>query len=318
MMPGKLVKKHWIAMVAAMKCGAPAVGVLATVLMPQSAGAWGYEGHRVIAAIALAYLKPNVRMKVDALLAEDSDTTAAHDMLSAATWADTWRNSHRETSQWHFADIELDHPDLDAACFGHPPAAVPASAGPAQACLVDRLKAFEAELGDPKTPQAEKIVALKFVLHFVGDIHQPLHVADNHDHGGNCVLLSLGGPRSVSLHSYWDTRVISGINEDAEVLADQLRAQIKPAEKSAWERGDPTSWALESHQVAETVVYSLKSPPGCPQDATPIAPPANYEADVRGAVTTQLQKAGVRLAYVLNRALGRQRRASWGTRWKPR
>jgi hypothetical protein len=117
-----------------------------------------------VAGSARAYLTPAVQAKVDALLAADADATAPHDMASAATWADSWRNSHRETSQWHFVDLELGRRDMDAACFGHPPSAVPASAGPEKACIVDRLDAFLAELKDPKTPQAERIAALKYLL----------------------------------------------------------------------------------------------------------------------------------------------------------
>ena len=225
-------------------------------------------------------------------------------MPSAATWADTWRNSHRETSEWHFVDIELDHPDLDAACFGHPASAKPASAGPAQACLLDRLKAFEAELVDPATPQTERIVALKFVLHFMGDLHQPLHTADHHDRGGNCVRLALGGARTTNLHSYWDTQVVAELGSDPVALAHQLVATITPADKARWERGDLNGWATESYGVAKSTVYRLNPPPGCDRDAAPIALPTGYDEAARTAVAQQLQRAGVRLALVLNRALG--------------
>jgi hypothetical protein len=270
---------------------------------PAPALAWGYEGHKVIAAIARAYLAPAVQAKVDALLANDTDTLAPHDMLSAATWADTYRNAHRETSQWHFVDVELDKPDLPAACFGFPAPASPASAGPAQDCLVDRLNAFLAELSDPATPQTERIVALKYVLHFVGDLHQPLHASDNHDRGGNCVLLNLGGPRTTNLHSYWDTGVIVEMGADPAALANQLRAQITPTQKAAWEHGDARAWAAESYGVAKSVVYTLRSKPGCASDTAPVTLPPGYDEAARKAVVLQLQRAGVRLALVLNRSL---------------
>src|SRR4051812_27411285 len=105
-----------------MKRVACAVALLA-LCAPPPARAWGQEGHRVVAAIAATYLRPDVALKVDRLLATDADTLTPHDLQSAATWADAWRNRHRETSQWHFTDIELDHPDLSSACFGHPPPA---------------------------------------------------------------------------------------------------------------------------------------------------------------------------------------------------
>lgn len=277
---------------------------LLVLAAPAPALAWGYEGHKVVAAIARGYLTPAVQAKVDALLAADTDTLEPHDMLSAATWSDTYRNSHRETSQWHFVDLELAKPDLAAACFGHPSSASPASVGPAQACLVDRLEAFEAELAKPATPLAERILALKFVLHFVGDIHQPLHTSDNQDHGGNCVRLALGGPRTTNLHSYWDTGLIVAMGADHVVIAERLRADITPQARAAWAKGDAKSWALESFGLAKGVVYTLSSPRGCDANAPPITLPAGYEAAATTAVKVQLEKAGVRLAKVLNTALG--------------
>jgi hypothetical protein len=285
----------------------PRCFLLAVLLLaaPAPALAWGYEGHKVIAAIARGYLTPAVRVRLDALLASDADPLEPHDMLSAATWADTYRTAHRETSQWHFVDVELDKPDLAAACFGFPAPAKPASRGPAEDCVVGRINAFAAELADPTTPQAEKIMALKFVLHFVGDLHQPLHAADNHDRGGNCVRLALGGPRTTNLHSYWDTAVVEAMGTDPATVADQLRGQITPADKATWEQGDPKVWALESFDVARKTAYAINSPPGCAADAAPIPLPAGYDAAAQRAAALQLQRAGVRLALILNSAFQR-------------
>ena len=173
-------------------------------ILPFPALAWGYEGHEIVADIARAELTPAVRAKVDALLASDTDPLTGHDMASEATWADAYRqHGHRETAAWHFVDTEIDgSADQDAACFGHPAPAAPASAGPAQDCVVDKVREFAAELAAPDTSPDERLLALKFVLHFVGDEHQPLHASDNHDRGGNCVLLSLGGARTQNLHAY--------------------------------------------------------------------------------------------------------------------
>jgi hypothetical protein len=272
-------------------------------VLPGPAGAWGYQGHKIVAAIARGYLRPAVQAKVDALLAADTDTLEPHDMLSAATWADTWRRTHRETEQWHFVDLELGKPDLAAACFGRPPSAVPASAGPEKACVVDRLNAFLAELKSPATPPSERIVALKYVMHFVGDIHQPLHTADNQDRGGNCVRLALGGSRTTNLHSYWDTGLVTPLGTEPAAVAETLRAAITPAQRSAWSSGDAKSWALESYSLAKSSVYWAGAPAGCTQDAAPVSLPDGYEAKARDVVAVQLERAGVRLAWVLNGAL---------------
>jgi hypothetical protein len=162
---------------------------------PHPAIAWGDEGHKVIAIVAEHYLDPAVGSKVATLLAADTDPLTGHDIASEATWADKYRDSDRDTPKiryqatwrWHFVDIELMQPDLAAACFGHPPPppGVPAWKGPPHACVVDKIDQFAAELGDPATGASEQLLALKFLLHFVGDLHQPLHASDDHDAGGN-------------------------------------------------------------------------------------------------------------------------------------
>jgi hypothetical protein len=275
-----------------------------TLSFPPAAVAWGYEGHEIVAAIARGYLTPNVRATVDQMLAADPDTLTPHDMLSESTWADHYRSGHPETGAWHFVDIELDHPDLQSACFGFPVAGPLASQGPADDCIVNKVSEFATELANRATPAAERLLALKFLIHFVGDMHQPLHDVDNHDKGGNCVLLSLGGPRAVNLHSYWDTVVVSGLGDDPQAVAHTLAGRITPENKAAWEKGDPRSWAQEAFDIARTQIYTIGSKPGCTPNPSPVSLPPGYDTAAREIVSTQLEKAGVRLAAVLNRAFG--------------
>jgi hypothetical protein len=284
------------------QCLAPVAAMFA-LNFPSVTFAWGVEGHQIVAAISREYLTPQVLVKIDQMLAADPDTLTAHDMIAVSTWADVYRSSHPETGQWHFVDVELDQPDLKAACFGFPAPDTVASRGPAHDCIVNKVAQFAAELGTPALPAAERLLALKFLIHFVGDMHQPLHAADNHDKGGNCVLLNLGGPRQVNLHGYWDTVAVAGLGEDPLIVAQTLARGIKSEDKAAWEKGDPQAWALESFDLARTVVYTLGSKPGCAPDQSPISLPPGYDKTARETVSIQLQKAGVRLAAVLNRAL---------------
>lgn len=278
---------------------------LAAATLPTGVSAWGYEGHKVIADIARAYLSPAALTRVDALLATDTGSLTQTDMASRSTWADAWRGAgHRETAQWHFVDVEIDHPDLGAACFGFPAASALASAGPAQDCVVNKIEEFGRELASPATAPAERLLALKYVLHFVGDLHQPLHAGENHDRGGNCVQVSLGGPRTTNLHSYWDTAVVEALGADPDALAVKLRAQITPAQRSAWEQGDVRRWAAESFGVATATVYQAGSRAGCGNDSAPITLPVGYDVAAQKTAVLQLQRAGVRLALVLNGALG--------------
>ena len=164
-------------------------------LLPRHAQAWGDEGHRIIALIAERYLDPTAHTQLDAMLGGDTDSLTPHDIAGESMWADKYRDSdrngsgerYRRTRQWHFVDIELDSPTLEQACHNHPrlPPGTLASRGPADACIVDKIDQFEAELANPETAPEERLVALRFLLHLVGEVHQPLHAADDHDAGGN-------------------------------------------------------------------------------------------------------------------------------------
>jgi hypothetical protein len=174
----------------------PAIAALLTcsmlAVLPQRAAAWGDDGHKTVALIAQHYLTPTAKKQVDALLAADTDPLTQHDIANEATWADKYRDSnHRkdhydETKRWHFVDLEITDPDINAACYGRKPLppGMPASVGDKMACIVDKVAQFAAELEAPGTDAEERVFALKFLLHFIGDMHQPLHASDNNDAGG--------------------------------------------------------------------------------------------------------------------------------------
>jgi len=270
------------------------------------ATAWGDRGHEIVADIAYRHLTPAARAKVDALLAADADSLTAPDFASRATWADKYRNTHRETAAWHYVNIEIDRPDLDSACFGFPqlPSAEIASAGPAQDCIVNKITEFEAEFKDPGTVPAERLLALKFLLHFVGDIHQPLHAADHQDRGGNCIALAPPPDGQANLHAYWDVAVVDALGGgSAEAVASILDARISANDLSAWSQGDARTWVMESFELARKDAYALASRPTC-ADTGAIALSDAYQTAAAQDAALQLSKAGVRLAAVLNRALG--------------
>jgi hypothetical protein len=270
----------------------------------------GDEGHKVIALIAEHYLDPAVRAKVAGLLAADTDTLTDHDISSEATWADKYRDSDRDTSKiryeatwrWHFVDIELERPDLTSACYGHPalPPGVPASKGPPQACVVDKINQFAAELCDRATGASEQLVALKFLLHFVGDLHQPLHAADDHDAGGNKKLAAGEGTHPSNLHHYWDVEFGERLGTDPRQVAATLIERISEPQRKDWLSGTPADWAMEAFALAKRDAYGLLLPPG---DRGTYSLSAAYTDQAEQDVALQLSRAGVRLAGVLNRAL---------------
>ena len=278
----------------------------------REARAWGDEGHRIIGRIALPLLTPQARARVDALLAADTDTLTAPDFVSRTTWADRWRDSDRNstkirytaTQQWHFVDIELTKPDISEACAGPDlPAGTPASAGPAQDCVLDKVQQFAAEIAAPETSQAERILALKYLLHFTGDLHQPLHAADNHDRGGNDVLVLFGRHRVASkLHAYWDTAVVERIGRDEDAVASELAASYADR-RAGWEQGQPAEWAQESFAAARDVAYALPTSTVPDEHGTPAyVLDEAYGMRAEDTARQQLAKAGFRLAALINAA----------------
>jgi hypothetical protein len=291
----------------------PAIALLSLALLaavPQQAAAWGDEGHQIVALVAQSFLDSDVRKQVNALLAADTDNLTAHDIASAATWADKLRQanidgSRERTSQWHFVDIEITAPDLDKACFNHPaiPTGTVASDGPADDCVVDKINEFAAELADRKTDQEERVVALKFLLHFVGDLHQPLHSADDNDRGGNEKRVSAEGFKAGNLHSYWDTPFVVSLGDDAKTVASDLVGHITKTQAAEWQKGSPADWATEAFYIAKSDAYGQLPEPSSRRS---YRLSVDYVTTATDDVTKQLSKAGVRLAFVLNNALRKQ------------
>lgn len=268
------------------------------------AAAWGDVGHRVTALIAYKHLTPTARAKVDALLAADTDTLTPPDFASRATWADKYRTSHRDTASWHFTDIEIDQPDIDSACFNFPKLSSGqlASAGPAKDCSIDKVSEFEAELANPDIAANERILALKFLTHFIGDLHQPLHSSDHQDAGGNCIALTPEVNGSNNLHGYWDTGVLKTFGDTPEAIADKLDAETTAAQRKAWAKGTTRQWAQQAFVLAQKDAYNLSSRPTCAAKGSVTLSEA-YQAQAEKDADLQLRRAAVRLSMVLNRAL---------------
>jgi nuclease S1 len=290
----------------------------ASMLAPGSAAAWGDRGHEVTALIAYRHLTPKARERLDALLASDDDTLTPADFASRTTWADKYRSAHRETAAWHFINIEIDgvaidgvgiEPTIAAACFGlpHLAAGQPASSGPAQDCIVNKIDEFFEELKSPATQPAERLLALKFLIHFIGDLHQPLHAADHDDRGGNCIALSPPPtPQENNLHAYWDVGAVAALGDSAREIASALDSQISVEDMQAWTRGNSRTWTLESYVLAKQDAYALATPPATlptcrATGAITLSP--DYRARARQDAALQLKKAGIRLAGLLNDAL---------------
>jgi hypothetical protein len=303
----------------------PIVAVAAIALLPaRAAFAWGPEGHRVVALIADRLLQqsdPEARAKVQALLAGDKDNKLTKsDIAAEATWADALRDKSPEarlgTSAWHAVRFKPDNPDIAAACFGRKPlpSGYPASRGPQDNCVVDKLAQFQAELKNPETSQFQRLAALQFVLNLAGEVNDPLNTIDRGDQGGQCTVVQIGPQPPLRLSSYWDEKLVRQVvGANFAQAAVRLAAEIPPAEARSWAEGTPETWARESFEIAKSVAYGFGAEPAAGQFQFPVkkgqAEPCQslalyrvgpeYEEKAFAAVKMQLAKAGVRLARLL-------------------
>jgi hypothetical protein len=240
--------------------------------------AWGPEGHKAIAILAERYMRVETLARVHELLGSES-------MEQASVWADELRNSGRyETGPWHFINIPLRDSkiDLRREC-------------PAGQCVLVKTQEFLAVLGDRHAPAVARREALKFVIHFVGDLHQPLHCEDHRDEGGNRQRVIFEGQPD-NLHWVWDTGLVQEINPDPRALAAELGREITPQERASWQAGDISAWVLESHRLAQTAYRRIWM----------FGPPilsSSYDDHAKVIVKLQLEKAAVRLAWLLNQRL---------------
>lgn len=264
--------------------------LLALVLLAGAVrlGAWGPVGHHIVALLAESRLKPAARAQVEALLGKDG-------FVPASTWADDIRKAHPETYNWHFVDIPIDkktyqaNRDCPATARGD--------------CVIAELVRAQSLLRDPAAANDVRAEALKFVIHFVGDLHQPLHAIDNADRGGNDTRVLMADGRLSNLHAIWDSFLIQSRGLDEAGYAAMLGRDLTqhPLDPGPI---DFVKWAEEAHQVAVDVVYAF---PGFTPGAPPKEPIRLADAYFRRAAPVadrQLELAAVRLAALLNDALG--------------
>ena len=143
------------------------------------------------------------------------------------------------TRNWHFVDLELDGVDLDRACRRRPPqaAGIPASRGREDDCVITKIAEFRSELSDARIGSGGRLLALRFLLHLVGDLHQPLHAADDHDQGGNRKIVSVPGIGIEKLHQAWDTEFVARLGPTTPRSRLVLIARITDDDRRQWSRG---------------------------------------------------------------------------------
>src|SRR5690606_3577739 len=207
---------------------------------PHAAQAWGPLGHRLVARLAQAQLSVPAQSEVQRLLA----TEGLDSLADIANWADELRGSDpglgRRSARWHYVNLgELDcRYDREAACRGGN-------------CVVEAINVQATILGDRSRSDAERLQALKFLVHFVGDVHQPMHAGYARDRGGNTVQLQLHG-RGTNLHAVWDTPLLRSARLDEAASAKRLqRGQPRlPGDAARYTHAAPARWAERSCAIA--------------------------------------------------------------------
>jgi hypothetical protein len=242
--------------------------------------AWGRLGHRLTARIAEKSLNPKAREAVKALL------ESGESLADASTWADEHKRAIRGSASWHYVDVPLDEPRYDARFAGD---------DPRKGCIVPKLTEFLNVLGNPDRPVEERRVALRFVIHLVGDLHQPLHVGDNGDRGGNDTQVRFFA-RGSNMHRVWDFDMIDRAGDSGSWMAD-LIALDTPASRANAMGGAVEDWATESLLAARRAYQD-------PSTGMRIKPgtklgDAYVEANLP-VVRLRLYQGGIRLAMLLN------------------
>jgi len=246
---------------------------------------WGPEGHRLTALVAQDHLTPLAAENVRYLLGKES-------LADVASWADEYRKDHRETARWHYVDIPGAQHTYNRLRDCPLPEGDPESQW--RDCVVDRIGYFEEQLRSPDTNKKQKAIALKFLVHLIGDIHQPFHAIGDARGGNDIHVVFLGttqcGERSLcNLHGIWDEGLLEHRNRNEKKYLALLHSEIL---ENGWDKksgGDPVAWANASHLYAQDAFVSNGA----------FIPETYYDTEIR-IVDQQLALGGLRLAEVLN------------------
>lgn len=266
------------------------------LLLPSSAAAWGYFGHRTTAQVALANIDPDTRAGIRELLRYQAQLGTPdcpiRSLEDAATWPDCVRRDYWRwgfTAAWHYRTAPICKAfDPEAHCSGGN-------------CVTAQIERNFRILADESLPANVRLEALAFMVHFAGDVHMPLHSGDKDDRGGNDREVDYGIAPDLNLHSIWDT----ALAERAITSADPpLVRRYGPEETAELAGGDPAAWGRESWQIARDFVYrSAFDREPCAGDL-PVEGALTQDAIVAAIPVSRLRvkQAGLRIADLLDRA----------------
>ena len=266
--------------------------ICCVLLLPALGFCWGNDGHRIICEVAFQNLSGEAKDFVSQLRQADPEHRAS--FSDDCVWADDARNTSEFgfTRTFHYINIpeEADGVDLARDC------------NTADHCVTWAIPHYAAILADASQSDLERARALKFLGHFVGDLHQPLHAGFPGDRGGNTIHVTYFGAHRL-LHAVWDTSILSVAElrypDGAHTLADP----IDQTDIAAWSNFDVLGWTNESYHFAKTHAYRLPSGDKV-EDQAELDLAYHYRS--LEIVKKQLQRAGIRLAFLIERAIANQ------------
>ena len=248
----------------------------AFVIFALSLISWGVIAHRTVAKIAHNHLTPKAKLAVKNLLGTE-------EMPLVSTYADEIRSSSkfRYTAPWHYVNLT---PGLNYKEFSE------ALKADTSANIYNAVIKLTADLKNPNTSKEDKTFALKMIIHFIGDLHQPFHVGKAEDQGGNKIKLKFMG-RDTNLHGLWDSGLVEYNGFTFTEMATALD-NVSPAQIAKWQNDDITVWLYESYTIASKLYSEVKN-----EDSLDYT----YYPKHAEIYKERIQKAGIRLAGYLNK-----------------
>jgi hypothetical protein len=244
--------------------------------------AWGRLGHRASAQLAQSQLTQSARQTIRELL-EPGESLA-----DASTWADENSRNIPGSAAWHFVNVPISAPHYNRR-FCRP-----------QGCVITKIAEFREILSDRRAPPAQRRIALRFFIHLVQDVHQPMHVADRNDRGGNSLQLQYGWYDATNLHQIWDSGLLARRYRNESELVRDLMAVSRQPKADDWRKGRIEDWADESLQIGRRA-YLVPSTNSSLRFGDRVG--RDYEGENLPRAVERLARAGVRLASLLNEIL---------------
>lgn len=281
-------------------------GLLALLAFAAPAHAYWEYGHESVARIAWEQMRPDTRRQVAALLRQgrllETPECPVRTIEQASVWADCIKplgDRFAYVYSWHYQNVDVCKPfDLKAACKDGN-------------CVSAQIERNARLLADPKVPTRDRLMALALLVHFMGDLHQPMHAGDHQDLGGNKVAANYGivGGRA-NLHSIWDGWLAERAISTPPSGPSAILAQTPAAERDRIASGTVEDWSREMWGKARDLAY--KTLVGDPCGAGPVERPTLTEAQVRELipeVRTDVLEGGIRLARLIDDAMGPEHKA---------